>query len=148
MVELSDRARRFLDAARVARLTTVSAEGEPYPVPISFATVEEAASLRLYTVVDEKPKRTLDPNRRLRRVRNVEATGRAAVIVDHYEDDWTRLGWVQLRGSAHLVTDTTEHGAALAALRARYPQYEAMQLEESALLRLDVEHASEWWASG
>jgi PPOX class probable F420-dependent enzyme len=148
MVEFSDRARRLLDAARVARLTTVSAEGEPYPVPICFTAIEDGGAMRLYTVVDEKPKRTLDPNRRLRRVRNVEATGRAAVIVDHYEDDWTRLGWVQLRGSAHLVTDTTEHGAALAALRARYPQYEAMQLEESALLRLDVEHASEWWASG
>jgi PPOX class probable F420-dependent enzyme len=148
MVELSDRARRFLDASRVARLTTVSGEGEPYPVPICFAAIEDGGRLRLYSVVDEKPKRTRDPSRELRRVRNIEQTGRAAVIVDHYEDDWTRLGWVQLRGSARLVTDAAERGAALDALRARYPQYETMQLEEAALLRVDVERASEWWANG
>lgn len=149
MPDLSPRARAFLDTAPVARLTTVSPEGEPYPVPICFVALnhdpatEGSPALRVYSVVDEKPNRTTN----LKRVRNIEDTGRAALIVDHYDDDWTQLGWVQLRGTATLVEDLDEHAQAVARLRARYPQYETMNLEEAPLLRIDITHATEWWAT-
>ncbi len=149
MPDLSPRARAFLDTTPVARHATVSPEGEPYPVPICFValdadpTADHSPTLRIYSVVDDKPKRT----RNLKRVRNINDTGRAALIVDHYADDWTQLGWIQLRGDATLVDDSREHSEAVARLRARYPQYKTMNLEHAPLLRITVTHATEWWAS-
>lgn len=148
---LSPRARRLLDSTRVARLATVSPQGDPYPVPICFVAVEHPAKdgsegsplMHVYSVVDEKPKRT----RNLKRVRNISDTSRAALIVDQYHDDWAQLGWVQLRGEATLVIDPNERTLALEQLRARYPQYNDMNLEAAPLLCLHVTHAAEWWAT-
>ena len=69
----------------------------------------------LYTVVDEKPKRT----RRLQRLRNIEANPRVEVVIDEYDEDWSRLWWVRLRGSARIVDDP--HAVEL--LSEKYPQY-------------------------
>ena len=55
----------------------------------------------LYSAVDEKPKRT----HRLQRLRNIEVNPRVEVLIDHYDDDWSRLWWVRLRGSARIVDD-------------------------------------------
>jgi PPOX class probable F420-dependent enzyme len=134
---LSDRARAMLGAARVGHLATAGADGEPHVVPVCFAVADEV----VYSVIDEKPKRT----QRLRRVRNVEERGRAALVVDHYEEEWSRLGWVMLRGAATVLEPGEEHGRALELLRARYPQYRAMALEDAPVLRLAVERANEWW---
>jgi PPOX class probable F420-dependent enzyme len=66
--------------------------------------------------VDEKPKRT----RALQRLRNIEANPNVEVLIDHYDDDWSQLWWVRLRGRAHVV-DHDER--ALELLAAKYPQY-------------------------
>jgi PPOX class probable F420-dependent enzyme len=101
-----------LDDARVARLATVGPDGRPHVVPVCFA----AEGSTLYTAVDEKPKRT----RRLRRLENIERDPRVEVLVDHYEDDWSRLWWLRLRGTARVV----EHDErALELLVSKYPQY-------------------------
>jgi PPOX class probable F420-dependent enzyme len=99
--------------ARVARLATVTAEGRPHVVPVCFAL----ARGRIYTAVDAKPKST----RRLRRLENVRATGRASLLVDHYDEDWSRLWWVRVDGPAEVI----ESEAALDALAAKYEQYRA-----------------------
>jgi PPOX class probable F420-dependent enzyme len=99
--------------ARVARLATVTAEGRPHVVPVCFAL----AGGRIYTAVDAKPKST----RRLRRLENVRATGRASLLVDHYDEDWSRLWWVRVDGPAEVI----ESEAALDALAAKYEQYRA-----------------------
>jgi PPOX class probable F420-dependent enzyme len=105
-------AQRFA-AARVARLATVGADGGPHLVPIVFAVAGDL----IHTAVDAKPKR----HRRLRRLDNIAHQPRVSVLADHYDDDWTRLWWVRADGVAR-VTDTSAAG--LAALRAKYPQYE------------------------
>lgn len=69
-------------------------------------------------------------------------------MVDHYEEDWDRLGWVMLRSDATILEGGTEHGEAIRELRGRYPQYLEMTLEGAPLLRLEVTRANEWWASG
>jgi PPOX class probable F420-dependent enzyme len=97
--------------APVARLATVDPQGRPHVVPICFA-IDGAT---LYTAVDEKPKRT----RRLQRLRNIEANPRVEVLIDRYDDDWSRLWWVRLRGTARVVDDPR----ALELLAAKYPQY-------------------------
>ena len=102
-----------LAQARVGRLATVTAEGRPHVVPVCFALHEG----RIYTAVDAKPKRTAA----LARLDNVRATGRASLLVDHYEEDWSRLWWVRADGPAEVI----ESDAAIDALAAKYDQYRA-----------------------
>jgi PPOX class probable F420-dependent enzyme len=99
-------------AARVGRLATVTAGGRPHLVPVCFAL----AGGRIVTAVDAKPKTT----RALRRLDNVRATGRASLLVDHYEEDWSRLWWVRVDGAAEVLDSAA---AALDALAAKYEQY-------------------------
>lgn len=139
MLDLSDRADRLLEDAPIGRLATAGADGAPHAVPICFAVAGDV----VYSVIDEKPKRT----QRLRRIRNIEENARAALIVDRYDDDWGQLGWVMLQAEAEVIAPGDEHAAAIAQLRERYQQYHAMNLEEAPLLRLRVRRATEWWAT-
>ena len=82
--------RRFIEGRRVGRLATAGADGAPHVVPVVFALVGDDA----YVVIDEKPKTTL----RLRRLRNIAENPRAALLVDVYDEDWSRLRWAMLRG--------------------------------------------------
>jgi PPOX class probable F420-dependent enzyme len=107
--------RRRLEAARVARLATAGADARPHLVPIVFTLDGE----RIYFAVDSKPKRTRD----LRRLANIAANPRVSVLVDHYDDDWTRLWWVRADGAAHLVTEAADADRALDLLARKYPQY-------------------------
>ena len=116
--------RRFLDAHRIGHLATTGPDGAPHVMPVCYALDDEA----LYFVADAKPKRR--PARQLTRLRNVRATGLAAIVVDDYDEDWTRLAWVLVRGTATIVDDPALHARSLALLRARYPQYRAMALDD------------------
>jgi PPOX class probable F420-dependent enzyme len=106
-----------LALARVGRLATVTAVGRPHVVPVCFAL----AGARVYTAVDAKPKAT----RALQRLANVAATGRASLLVDHYEEDWLRLWWVRVDGPAAVLERGREFEAALDALTDKYDQYRA-----------------------
>jgi PPOX class probable F420-dependent enzyme len=99
-------------AARVGRLATVTADGRPHVVPVTFAMLGET----IVTAVDAKPKTT----RALRRLENVRATGRASLLVDHYEESWSRLWWVRVDCAAEVVESDE---AAIDALAAKYEQY-------------------------
>ena len=101
--------------ARVARLGTVDPDGAVRLVPICFAVVDDW----VVSVVDHKPKRT----GQLRRLDDMRATGRATVLVDHYEDDWSQLWWVRVRGRAEIDVEGPARAAALHALTAKYEQY-------------------------
>ena len=132
----------FLESARVARLATVDAAGRPHVVPVCFALVGG----ELYTPIDEKPKRGSDPMA-LRRVRNVTARPDVCLLVDHYEDDWTKLAWLQVRGHAHFVQDGDTRAEVIAALRRRYRPYEAMALEGAPLIAIRARDVVAWAAS-
>ncbi|HYT25395.1 MAG TPA: TIGR03668 family PPOX class F420-dependent oxidoreductase [Actinomycetota bacterium] len=106
---------RFAEA-RVARLATAT-PGGPRLVPVTFAWHEGAL---VWAVDSAKPKRT----RRLRRLADLEADPRVALLVDHYADDWGELWWVELRGTAAVLEGRAAE-AALDALAARYPAYRA-----------------------
>jgi PPOX class probable F420-dependent enzyme len=123
-----------LDGARVARLATVDPRGRPHVVPISFALDGDT----LYTAVDEKPKRT----RELQRLRNIQANPQVEVLIDHYEDDWSRLWWVRLRGTARIVDDRR----AMELLAAKYPQYRA-RIPAGPVIAVSIEERIEWTAS-
>jgi PPOX class probable F420-dependent enzyme len=101
--------------ARVGRLATVTADGRPHVVPCCFAFAIHA----LYSAVDAKPKSTLA----LRRVANVRTHPFASLLVDHYDDDWTRLWWVRVDGDVRVLDDGSERDRAIELLRAKYEQY-------------------------
>ena len=131
-----------LRSARVGRLATVTPEGRPHIVPFVFAVVEDAGSVRVYWVVDAKPKRST----RIQRLRNLEANAAAELVVDGYDEDWDRLWWVRARGTGRVVRDPGERASALAALRAKYPRYRALG-DESPLVAIDVERVTGWSAT-
>jgi PPOX class probable F420-dependent enzyme len=134
---LSDAQRRFLEAGRVAHLATVDARGAPHVVPVCYAI----ADATLYITIDEKPKRQDVP---LKRLRNILANPAVAVTVDRWDEDWTRLAWVMLRGRAEILADGAEHDRAQTLLRTRYPQYRAMDLAPLPVIALRIERATSW----
>jgi PPOX class probable F420-dependent enzyme len=108
--------REKFQRARVARLATVDENAQPHLVPVCFELVED----RIVSVVDAKPKSTPE----LRRLANIRAHPRVSLLVDEYDDDWTRLWWVRADGAARVVESGADREDAVAALTAKYPQYE------------------------
>ncbi len=139
-----DDVRSTLETARHGYLSTASADGDPHLQPVVFQVLENS----IYIAIDEKPKTTL----RLRRLTNIESNPRFALLVDRYDDDWSQLWWILLRGPADVLWpskwDQDEALRAIAALRAKYPQYETMGLEERPLLKLMPDRVTRWSASG
>ncbi len=129
-------ARAQFAAVPVARLATVSGDGSPHLVPIVFAAVGN----RLVSAIDDKPKTTTE----LRRLDNIAVNPFVSVLVDHYDEDWTRLWWARADGWARVlpVTDIAE----VAHLVARYPQYREQAPEGPAIV-IEVDSWSGWSAS-
>jgi len=123
-VELSEKALAFIETNRVARMATVDAAGCPHIVPICYAY----DGSRLYSAVDEKPKR-VEANM-LRRLVNIRGNPRVCVIIDDYDEDWSRLRFIIIHGIAGIETGGEEHERALNLLRKKYPQYRTMTLAE------------------
>lgn len=109
------RMRRLVAEARVARLATTDADGRPHLVPVCFVVEGDV----LFSAVDRKPKRS----RRLKRLENVALHPDVTLLVDHYEEDWSRLWWVRLRGTARVLEGGPEQARALSLLAAKYEQY-------------------------
>jgi PPOX class probable F420-dependent enzyme len=134
---LTDAQRQFLDRSRVAHLATADAAGAPHVVPVCYAAIGTV----LYISIDEKPKRT---DRPLKRLRNIQQNRQVAVTVDRWDEDWTRLAWVMLRGPAEILADGVEHDDAQAALRERYPQYRTMNLAPLPVIALRFDSVASW----
>jgi PPOX class probable F420-dependent enzyme len=139
----------LLSAARVARLAYADDDDRPRVLPVTFAVVGDA----VWSAIDEKPKRVAEPAR----VACLRRRPEAALLVDRYDDDWSRLAWVQLLGSVDVLpadpspdsagAAPSEAAAALAALAAKYEQY-AERTPPGPLLRLTVERTLHWRAAG
>ena len=138
---LGEGERAFLDGQRAAHLATADAAGVPYVVPVCFAIAADSA----YIAIDRKPK----SGRPLKRLRNIAENPHVALTADHYDDDdWTRLRWVMVRGRAEILENGDEHDAAQALLRAKYPQYRAMDLEPLPVIAIRIERATSWSGAG
>jgi PPOX class probable F420-dependent enzyme len=126
-----------LTTARVARLATTDPDGRPHLVPIVFALDGDT----LYSAVDRKPKRSS----KLRRIANARARPDVTILVDHYEEDWSGLWWIRLRGRARVLDDGDERERALALLAEKYPQYRA-EPPDGPVLAVDVTEIRDWSA--
>jgi PPOX class probable F420-dependent enzyme len=126
-----------LIAARVARLATIDPDGRPHLVPIVFALDGDT----LYSAVDSKPKRS----RTLQRVENARTRPDLTLLVDHYDEDWSRLWWIRLRGRARVLDEGDEFEHALALLAQKYEQYRD-DPPDGPVLAVDVVERREWSA--
>jgi PPOX class probable F420-dependent enzyme len=134
-----ERERDYVESARVGRLATADGAGRPRAVPVCFALVDD----ELVTPVDEKPKEGSPET--LRRVRDVRENSRVTLVVDHYTEDWSRLGWVQIRGTATVCSpDDAVQPPAVAALREKYDQYLDHALEDRLVIRIAPGSVVSW----
>ena len=131
----TDELRRLFASSPVARLSTVRPDGGPHVVPMVLALVEDT----VYSAVDAKPKRSRD----LQRLVNIRADPRCALLVDHYEDDWSRLWWVRADGRGEVVDGPSGAHPGIRALVQRFPQYRD-DPPAGPLLVVSVERWSGW----
>jgi PPOX class probable F420-dependent enzyme len=86
-------------------------------VPVCFARDGDA----IVSAVDHKPKSTTA----LARLADIERTGRATLLVDHYDDaDWSALWWVRVTGPASVHSaEEPRRASAISRLTEKYAQY-------------------------
>ncbi len=136
----------FIKKLLVARLATADAEGRPSVVPVCFVLVDGY----FYTPIDEKRKSVSWG--RLKRLRNIEVNPSVSLVIDHYEADWTALGYVLVRGVAETIAPrgryAKEHATVIARLRSRYPQYRNARIDQKPLIKISPESVTLWTATG
>lgn len=143
--QISAALRKKITLAPVARLATMDAKGRPHIVPICFAYDGKV----FFTAVDRKPKRV--PSQRLVRVRNIREVSRAALLIDEYNEDWTQLWYVLIRGNAKLIPDSARQrrASAIRNLRAKYPQYSPEMLPDDApIIQIIPSRITSWGKIG
>ncbi len=130
----------FMHGQRVGHLATTDADGRPHVVPVCFVYADGC----FWIAIDEKPKRT----QRLKRLRNIEANPKVSLVIDRYDEDWSRLAYVLVGGTASVIARGPEHDQAVEALREKYAQYGAMRLEERPVIRIRPERVVSWGELG
>ncbi len=136
---LNDHETAFVRQQRAGRLATTDKQGMPHVVPVCYAYADGS----FYVALDAKPKTV--GALQLKRVRNILANPRAALVVDHYSDDWSELGYLLARGSALLIQPgEDEHRRAVTLLRERYDQYRTMPIDEQPVVALRVRAVTSW----
>ena len=130
----------FISSARVGRLGTADASGQPLVVPICYAFDGES----IFSAIDAKPK--MASVERLKRIRNIRENAKVSVVIDRYEEDWTQLRYVILQGEAGLLTAGADFSRAVDLLLAKYPQYRAMGLdrETGLMIRVRPARVTDW----
>lgn len=129
---------RFLAHQRIAHLATADRRAIPHVVPVCFVI----SASTLYITIDEKPKRQSSGT--LKRLRNIAENPAVAVVIDRYDEDWTLLGWVMLRGHAEVLTEGVEHDDAQALLRSRYSQLSTMRISQHPVIAVRIKQTTSW----
>jgi PPOX class probable F420-dependent enzyme len=136
---LTDAEMHFVQNQRVARLATSDEQGNPHLIPVCYAF----DGTYFFTPLDEKPKRVSVTS--LRRVHNIEARHEVALLIDQYNDDWSKLGYILVHGRADLLAPgAPQHTSALVLLRERYVQYRNMALETLPVIVITPERIVAW----
>ncbi|MDE2842089.1 MAG: TIGR03668 family PPOX class F420-dependent oxidoreductase [Chloroflexota bacterium] len=146
MLSLTPEQLQRLMTAPVGRLSTAGASGTPHVIPVCFALDWDGTSAAIYIALDQKPKRAALT--RLRRVRNILENPQVALVVDHYDSDWTQLWYILLTGAAELLEDgareAEERREAVRLLRQKYPQYLEMDIDGNPVIRITPHRATAW----
>ena len=138
MTHLTPSQQDLLAAVPLGHLATADSHGVPHVIPICFAARGQA----IYSVLDQKPKRT--SLFRLRRVRNIQENPQASLVVDHYEDDWGKLWYILITGAAELLLEGEERVEAVALLRQKYRQYRDMDIGDNPVIKITPARVVAW----
>ncbi len=144
MPSIPDSVAGFISAGRVGHLGTADASGRPLVVPICYAFDGTA----LFSAVDAKPKSVAPA--RLGRIRNIRVNPAVSVVIDQYEEDWTRLRYVVVQGQAEILSAGPDFSHGVDLLVAKYPQYRAMGLsrDTGVMIKVTPARIREWRYSG
>ena len=134
LAELPERVASLLEIERRGVMTTIAADGSAHAVPVVFAR----SGAEIVSPIDHKPK----SGEVLARVKNIGRDDRVTLLIDHYEEDWTRLVWLMVRGHARVDPDASME--LMRELNIRYPQYGADERHD-ALIRIQPVRLS-WWS--
>ena len=127
---LPPRALRLVRSARIAHLATVDADGQPHVIPICYTYDGKY----FYSPIDEKPKR-ISP-KKLKRLRNIAENPQVSLVIDRYDEDWTKLTYVLAFGRARLTATGATYRKAVNLLRRKYPQYRSMAIDRRPLIAI------------
>ena len=128
--QLSQEQASWLAAAPSAHMATADASGAPHVIPVCYASDGRFSVLSIWTRSPNGPRLP-----RLRRVRNIQENPQVSLVVDHYEDDWSRLGYILVLGKAELLLGGGERDAAVRLLRRKYPQYRTMDVDANPVIK-------------
>ncbi len=137
-----DDAWAFVERARVARLATAGKDAAPHVVPVVFAVVDG----KIYVPVDGKQKKDVE---RLKRLDNIRENAQVTFLVDHYEDDWAKLGFALIFGSARIIhaeADAEAYEKAAERLREKYTQYRGPITIHAWMIEITPHRAASWGA--
>jgi PPOX class probable F420-dependent enzyme len=135
---LTPRASRLLRAARVAHLATADRNGQPLVLPICFVF----DGREFFSPIDEKPKRAAP--RQLKRVKNILENSQVSLVIDRYDEDWTRLGYALVIGKARILSRGEKHKNAVRLLRRKYRQYQSMAIHERPVIVITPNRLVTW----
>ena len=131
---------RFIRSARIAHLATADRSGQPHVVPICFAFDGKC----FYSPIDEKPKRSAPAN--LKRLRNIRDNSQVSLVIDYYEEDWSKLCYVLITGTARILQSGKTHDRAVILLRKKYSQYRRMQIDTRPIIVITPKRITFWAA--
>lgn len=140
-IEIDQHTAEFIGRHRVARMATVDAAARPMVVPVCYAFDGN----HFYTPIDEKPKSVAASD--LKRVRNIKANSRVALVIDHYSEDWRELSYVLVSGEAEIIepeAGDSEHARAVTLLREKYQQYRSMAIDQRPIIRITPRRFKCW----
>ena len=135
---LSPPASRLVGSARIGHLATSDKSGQPHVVPICFAF----DGTDFFSPIDEKPKRTAP--RKLKRLKNIRENPRVSLVIDRYDEEWTKLGYVLVFGTARILSRGQKHRDAVRLLRSKYRQYRSMAIQERPMIVIRPSRVISW----
>jgi PPOX class probable F420-dependent enzyme len=142
-LDIDDGTREFISSHRVARLATAGENLQPAVIPFCYVLDGEY----IYSPIDEKPKSVAASS--LKRVRNIEANPQVALVIDDYSEDWSKLAYVLIIGTAEIMLAEElagEHSRAVELLREKYAQYRSMKIDERPMIKITLTRIKRWGA--
>ena len=147
-LDIDDGTREFIINHRVARLATAGEDLQPAVIPVCYVFDGE----HLYSSIDEKPKSVAASS--LKRVRNIEANPQVALVIDDYFEDWSKLAYVLIIGTAEIIEkaqepseeskEAQEHARAVELLREKYSQYRSMKIDKLPMIKITPTRFKRW----
>lgn len=128
----------FIRSARTAHFATADKKSQPHVVPICFAFDGK----EFFSAIDEKPKRVAP--HRLKRISNIEENSKVSLVIDRYEEKWSRLAYVLITGTATILRRGPRHHRAVRLLRRKYSQYRAMGIHQRSIIAIKPTRATFW----